>query len=433
MPSLIVHGGTPLHGRIIPSANKNAVLPVLCATLLTSEPLRLHGVPDITDVRKILEIFRTLGSEVKLDEATRVLELHHRDTRFDAALHRLPEEMRSSIMLVPPLLARFGVARLEDNVKGCTLGVREIDPHVEIFRSFGGQVERSSGSLLIRSAGKLTPNHHWLDYASVTTTENFVLCAAAAPGESTLTNAASEPHVQEFCRFMAMMGADIDGIGTSRLTVHGGAPLRGGVFHFEEDFHEITTFLALGAITGGDIQVRNSTPANFPLLDRSFAKFGVRIVHENGWSRAVRSGPLQVQQPFTSNVLTKIEAAPWPYFPVDLLPIFIALGVCSQGNAMFWNKVYDGALGWTSELSKFGAHVFSSDPHRVVTFGGGPLTPAMVDSPYIIRVAIALFMVAASIEGRSEIRHATPIRRAHPNFVENLRSLGARVEWADEE
>ncbi|MDR2327932.1 MAG: UDP-N-acetylglucosamine 1-carboxyvinyltransferase [Acidovorax sp.] len=433
MPSLIVHGGTPLHGRIIPSANKNAVLPVLCATLLTSEPLRLHGVPDITDVRKILEIFRTLGSEVKLDEATRVLELHHRDTRFDAALHRLPEEMRSSIMLVPPLLARFGVARLEDNVKGCTLGVREIDPHVEIFRSFGGQVERSSGSLLIRSAGKLTPNHHWLDYASVTTTENFVLCAAAAPGESTLTNAASEPHVQEFCRFMAMMGADIDGIGTSRLTVRGGAPLQGGVFHFEEDFHEITTFLALGAITGGDIQVRNSTPANFPLLDRSFAKFGVRIVHENGWSRAVRSGPLQVQQPFTSNVLTKIEAAPWPYFPVDLLPIFIALGVCSQGNAMFWNKVYDGALGWTSELSKFGAHVFSSDPHRVVTFGGGPLTPAVVDSPYIIRVAIALFMVAASIEGRSEIRHATPIRRAHPNFVENLRSLGARVEWADEE
>lgn len=433
MPSLIVHGGTPLHGRIIPSANKNAVLPVLCATLLTSEPLRLHGVPDITDVRKILEIFRTLGSEVKLDEDTRVLELHHRDTLFDAALHRLPEEMRSSIMLVPPLLARFGVARLEDNVKGCTLGVREIDPHVEIFRSFGGQVERSSGSLLIRSAGKLTPNHHWLDYASVTTTENFVLCAAAAPGESTLTNAASEPHVQEFCRFMAMMGADIDGIGTSRLTVRGGAPLRGGVFHFEEDFHEITTFLALGAITGGDIQVRNSTPANFPLLDRSFAKFGVRIVHENGWSRAVRSGPLQVQQPFTSNVLTKIEAAPWPYFPVDLLPIFIALGVCSQGNAMFWNKVYDGALGWTSELSKFGAHVFSSDPHRVVTFGGGPLTPAVVDSPYIIRVAIALFMVAASIEGRSEIRHATPIRRAHPNFVENLRSLGARVEWADEE
>jgi UDP-N-acetylglucosamine 1-carboxyvinyltransferase len=277
------------------------------------------------------------------------------------------------------------------------------------------------------------PTDHWLDYASVTTTENFVLCAVGAEGTSTLTNAASEPHVQEFCRFMAMIGARIDGIGTSRLTVHGGHALGGGEFRFDEDFHEITTFLALGAITGGDVVVRNSAPANFPLIDRTFAKFGVQIVHEDGWSRAVRSGPLKVQTPFTANVLTKVEAAPWPYFPVDLLPIFIALGVRAQGNAMFWNKVYDGALGWTGELSKFGAHVFSSDPHRLITFGGAPLVPAVVESPYIIRVAIALFMVASSIEGRSEIRNATPIRRAHPRFVENLRSLGVQVEWTSEE
>lgn len=433
MTSLIVHGGTPLRGRISPSANKNAVLPVLCATLLTREPLRLHGVPDITDVRKILEIFQALGSEVRLDRETGTLDLHHRDTAFDPARHRLPEEMRSSIMLVPPLLARFGVARLEDNVKGCTLGVREIDPHVEVFRHFGSTVERTEGSLLVRRAEGMRPVDHWLDYASVTTTENFVLCAAAVPGTSTLTNAASEPHVQEFCRFMAMMGARIEGIGTSKLTVHGGAVLTGGEFRFDEDFHEITTFLALGAITGGEVLVRNSAPEQFPLIDRTFAKFGVQIVHSDGWSQARRSGPLKVQAPFTSNVLTKVEAAPWPYFPVDLLPIFIALGVRAQGNAMFWNKVYDGALGWTGELSKFGAHVFSSDPHRLITFGGGPLAPAVVESPYIIRVAIALFMVAASIEGRSEIRNAAPIRRAHPRFVENLRSLGVRVEWTQEE
>ncbi|KRC16773.1 UDP-N-acetylglucosamine 1-carboxyvinyltransferase [Acidovorax sp. Root219] len=433
MSNLIVHGGTPLRGRITPSANKNAVLPVLCATLLTREPLRLHGVPDITDVRKILDIFRMLGSSVHLDDATGTLSLHHQNTVFDPARHRLPEEMRSSIMLIPPLLARFGVARLEDNVKGCTLGVREIDPHVEVFQRFGGTVERAEGSLLVRSQGPLTPTDHWLDYASVTTTENFVLCAVAANGTSTLTNAASEPHVQEFCRFMVMLGARIDGIGTSRITVQGGAALGGGEFRFDEDFHEITTFLALGAITGGDVIVRNSAPGNFPLIDRTFAKFGVVVTHEDGWSRAHCPGPLKVQTPFTSNVLTKVEAAPWPYFPVDLLPIFIALGVRAQGNCMFWNKVYDGALGWTGELSKFGAHVFSSDPHRLITFGGNPLSPALVESPYIIRVAIALFMVAASIEGRSEIRNAAPIRRAHPRFVENLRSLGVNVEWTSEE
>ena len=433
MSNLIVHGGTPLRGRIIPSANKNAVLPVLCATLLTYEPLRLLGVPDITDVRKILDIFRLLGSEVQMDFATGTLDLHHRETVFDAARHRLPEEMRSSIMLVPPLLARFGVARLEDNVKGCTLGVREIDPHIDVFRQFGGLVERSEGSLLVRCRGPLTPTDHWLDYASVTTTENFVLCAASASGVSTLTNAASEPHVQEFCRFMQMIGVKIDGMGTSRVTVHGGGTLGGGEYRFDEDFHEITTFLALGAITGGDVVVRNSAPENFPLIDRTFAKFGVHITHENGWSRADCPGALKVQTPFTSNVLTKVEAAPWPYFPVDLLPIFVALGVQAQGNAMFWNKVYDGAMGWTTELSKFGAHVYQSDPHRIVSFGGSPLTPAVVESPYIIRVAIALFMVAASVNGRSEIRNATPIRRAHPGFVENLRSLGAQVEWTSEE
>src|SRR5690606_27412073 len=128
-------------------------------------------------------------------------------------------------------------------------------------------------------------------------------------------------------------------------------------------------------------------------------------------------------------ILQKVEAAPWPYLPVDLLPIFIALGVRAEGQMMYWNKVYEGALGWTSELAKFGAHAVLCDPHRVITFGGKPLTPAVVESPYIIRVAIALFMVAASIPGRSTILNASPIQRAHPKFVENLNALGAEVEW----
>jgi UDP-N-acetylglucosamine 1-carboxyvinyltransferase len=180
---------------------------------------------------------------------------------------------------------------LEDNVKGCTLGVREIDPHVDVFQRFGGQVERGPRVRCCSAQRRpLTPTDHWLDYASVTTTENFVLCAAAAHGTSTLTNAASEPHVQEFCRFMAMLGVRIEGIGTSRVTVHGGAALGGGEFRFDEDFHEITTFLALGAITGGDVMVRNSRRRTFPLIDRTFAKFGVRIVHDDGWSRAVWRG-----------------------------------------------------------------------------------------------------------------------------------------------
>jgi len=431
MSDLIVHGGAPLRGRVVPSANKNAVLPVLCATLLTREPVRLHRVPDITDVRKILDVFRRLGSTVAMDFRSGVLDLHHRDTRFDPARDQLPQEMRSSILLVPGLLARFAAARIEADVKGCTLGAREIDPHVEVFERFGARVVRADSGLVLQAEQPLRANDHWTDYASVTTTENFVLCAALAEGTSTLVNAASEPHVQEFCRFMQLLGARIEGGGTSRLAIHGVGRLGGGEFTFTEDFHEVVTFLALGAITGGDVRVRNSQAGDFPLIDRTFAKFGVRILHEEGWSRAVLQGPLKVREPFTRNILQKVEAAPWPYLPVDLLPIFVALGVRAEGSALFWNKVYEGALGWTTELSKFGAHALLSDPHRMVTFGGKELRPAEVESPYIIRVAIALLMVAASIPGRSVIRNAQPVRRAHPHFAENITRLGARVEWLE--
>lgn len=432
MSDLIVHGGAPLRGAIQPSANKNAVLPILAATLLTHEPVRLERVPEITDARRMLELFRAMGSRVEADFSTGVVEIEHRDTAFDPRTMRLPEAMRSSILLVPPLLTRFGCARIEDEVRGCTLGVREIDPHIEVFEHFGARTERGDDGWMLQVKRPLQAVHHWLDYASVTTTENFVLCAVLAQGRSTLTNAACEPHVQEFCRFLVSLGARIEGIGTSTLSVTGVPALRGGGHRFDEDFHEITTFLALSAITGGDVAVKNPVPEQFPLIDRTFAKLGAFVTHDNGWSRVVtEGGRLRVREPFTRNVLPKIEAAPWPYLSVDLLPIFIALGVRAEGSVLFWNKVYDGALGWTSELAKFGAQAFQSDPHRVITFGGKPLSAAEVESPYIIRVAIALLMVAASIEGRSVIRHAAPIRRAHPRFVENLVALGARIEWRE--
>jgi UDP-N-acetylglucosamine 1-carboxyvinyltransferase len=430
MTSLIVRGGHPLRGRVIPSANKNAVLPILCATLLSDQPITLLGVPDITDVRKILAFFRSLGSEVELDEATRTLRLHH-GARLDADAARLPADagMRSLIMLVPALLHRFGRAVLGDEVKGCTLGAREIDPHIEVFEAFGAKVRPQGDALEIAASGGFSGMSHWLDYASVTTTENFVMCAVVAGGTSKLVNAACEPHVQEFCAFLNLIGARIAGVGASTLTVEGVTALTGATYAFADDFHEIATFLAVGAITGGEISVKNAAPEQFALIDRTFGKFGVTVEHHEGWSRAFCDGPLRVRQPFTGHILQKIEAAPWPYIPADLLPIFIALGIRAEGSMMFWNKVYEGALGWTSELAKFGGHAVLCDPHRVITYGGKPLAPAEVESPYIIRVAVALFMLAASIEGRSVILNAQPIQRAHPRFVENLRAVGAEVEW----
>lgn len=428
MTRLVVNGGRALRGRITPSANKNAVLPVLCATLLTDQPVTLHRVPDITDVRKILDFFRNLGSTVDMDFEAGVLKVRHGDGLDPKAAH-LPLGMRSTLMLIPPLLHRFGAATIEEDATGCTLGAREIDPHIEVLQTFGAVVRREPDALHISVPGGYQAADHWLDYASVTTTENFMLCAATALGRSQLTNAACEPHVQEFCAFLALMGARIEGVGGSRIVVEGVERLAGAEFTFADDFHEVATFLAMGAITGGEVSVRNGSVDQFPLLDRTFAKFGVEVTHEGGWSTARAPHGLKVKEPFTSNILTKVEAAPWPYVPADLLPIFIALGVRAEGSVMFWNKVYEGALGWSSEIGKFGAHSVLCDPHRLITYGGKPLMPATVESPYIIRVAIALFMLAASIEGRSTILNAAPIQRAHPRFVENLNALGADVEW----
>ncbi len=428
MTALLVRGGKRLTGRIEPSANKNAVLPVLCATLLTDAPVTLRNVPEITDVTRIVDFFGELGSTVSWDRQAKVLKIDH-STISPGASATLPQAMRASIMMIPGLLVRLGEARLEHEVKGCTLGAREIDPHVAVFRTFGADVGQSGHEIVFRATGSGQAARMWLEYASVTTTENFILSALTVKGTSQLVNAACEPHVQEMCNFLELLGAKIVGKGTSMVSVEGGVELSGGDYTFSDDFHEVATFLALAAVTGGDISVRNDHPQHFDLIDRTFQKFGAEVRHQDGWSRLAAPERLKVEENFTSHLITKVEAAPWPYIPADLLPIFIALGVRAQGSVMFWNKVYEGGLTWHTELSLFGAHTLLCDPHRLITFGGAELAPATVTSPYIIRVAIALLMVASSIEGESTILDADPIRRAHPNFVDNFVSLGADVQW----
>jgi UDP-N-acetylglucosamine 1-carboxyvinyltransferase len=425
---LIVNGGKPLSGTITPSGNKNSVLPILCATLLTEEPVALLNVPDITDVEKLVTFFQEQGSRVAWDRRAGSIAIDH--STFDPR-HlegELPTGMRSSVLLFAPLLQRMKKITLPTNATGCSLGVRELDPHLEILEKLGATVSHN-GDLTMRLPKKFRGARHWPDYMSVTATENFVMAAALAEGESTLINAASEPHVQDLCAVLIAMGAKIEGIGTSKLTVEGVTRLRGGTFTINTDYHEVVTFLALGAITGGEVSVRHSLPHHFDLMTRAFQKLGVTIGHEGDTAIVRRRQSLQIETPFTSNLLPKIEAAPWPYFPVDLLPCMIAISVRAKGAVQFWNKVYEGGFTWMPELSKFGAHVVVSDPHRVIVFGDRPLRPTIVDAPYIIRAAVGLYMVAASIPGRSVVKNADTIKRAHPKFVENLRTLGAEVEW----
>ena len=428
MADLIVNGGKPLSGTIVPSGNKNSALPALCATLLTDEPVRLHNVPDITDLEKLVDFFTAQGSRVTWDRAQGEMVVDH--SAFDAARVRgqLPSGMRSTVLLFAPLLGRIGRLSVPAGAKGCSLGIRELDPHFEILRALGAAITRNH-AVTLKLPGRYRGARHWQDYMSVTATENFVMAAVLAEGTSVLINAASEPHVQDLCAMLNGMGAKIDGIGTSMLRIEGVAQLRGGDFTISSDYHEIVTFLALGAITGGEVRVERSLPQHFDLITRSFAKLGARLEHE-GTTAVVRRGQrLAIEPTFTPNLLPKIEAAPWPYFPVDLLPCLIALSVRARGEIHFWNKVYEGGFTWLPELVKFGAHVIVCDPHRVIVFGDKPLRPTVVEAPYIIRAAVALYMVAASIPGRSIVKNADTIRRAHPRFVENLRALGAEVEW----
>ena len=428
MADLIVHGGKPLSGTITPSGNKNSVLPILCATLLTDEKVTLLNVPNITDVEKLVGFFVEQGSRINWDRGGGRMEIEHE--AFDAGRldGELPSGMRSSVLLFAPLLQRMKKLVVPTNAKGCSLGIRELDPHLEILEKLGASVSHSE-KLTLRLKRRFVGARHWPDYMSVTATENFVMAATLAEGESVIINAASEPHVQDLCTVLSGMGADIEGLGTSMITVRGVKKLKGGTYTINTDHHEVVTFLALGAITGGEVRVQHSLPHHFDLINRSFAKLGVKVEYDGDTAFVRARQKLVVQEPFTTNLLPKIEAAPWPYFPVDLLPCMIALAVRSQGAVMFWNKVYEGGFTWMSELSKFGAHVVVSDPHRITVFGAKPLRPAVVEAPYIIRAAVALYMVAASIEGKSVVKHADTIKRAHPDVVENLKSLGAQVEW----
>ena len=428
MADLIIHGGKPLSGTITPSGNQNSVLPILCATLLTEAKMTLHKVPHITDVEKLVDFFVEQGSRITWDRAAGRMDIDH--AAFDARRlnGELPAGMRSAVLLFAPLLQRMKKITLPTNAKGCSLGIRELDPHLEILEKLGARISHGR-ELTMSLKDHFTGARHWPDYMSVTATENFVMAAVLANGESVLLNAASEPHVQDLCAVLCAMGAKIAGVGTSQLTVTGVKLLKGGEFTINSDYHEIVTFLALGAITGGGVRVKNSLPHHFDLITRSFGKLGVKIEHQGTTALVRRKQKLVIAQPFTTNLLPKIEAAPWPYFPVDLLPCMIALAVRADGAMQFLNKVYEGGFTWMSELSKFGAHVVVSDPHRIIVFGNRPLRPTVVESPYIIRAAVALYMIAASIPGKSIVKNADTIKRAHPNFVENLRSLGAEVEW----
>lgn len=429
MSDLIVRGGNKLSGEITPAGNKNSALPILCASLLTNEDVTIKNFPDLTDVQKLIELMISMGSQIKWDKKNCILKINNSNFKDNLGNNGFPMGMRGAILLIGPLVTRMQHIEVKKEIGGCSLGIRELDPHLEVLNGLGVMIEEKESILTINSPKRLSGGKLWQDYMSVTTTENFIMASSKAKGVSTMTNAASEPHVQDLCNFLISMGAKISGVGTSTLEITGVEELHSTEFSISSDHHEITTLLALGAMTGGEIRVNNAEPEFFPLINKTFNKFGVQIEYEGDTAIVKPVSKLVIQEPYTKNMLQKIEAAPWPYFPADLIQLMIALAVKSEGNIMFWNKLYEGGFFWIQEMMKFGAHIVMCDPYRIIVFGDKPLSPATVDSPNIIRATVALMMVALTIKGESLIRNADSIKRAHPNFVENLQKLGADIAW----
>jgi UDP-N-acetylglucosamine 1-carboxyvinyltransferase len=428
MSDLLVRGGNRLSGELTPAGNKNSALPILCATLLTDETVIIRNFPDLTDVNQLIDLMQSMGSQIEWDKDNCVLTINNSQLRNEFGDEGFPLGMRGAILLLGPLTSRMKNIEVKQEIGGCSLGIRELDPHLEVLKGLGADIDNND-YLKINLKDGLEGGFLWQDYMSVTTTENFVMAAVKAKGKSTMVNAASEPHVQDLCMFLTSMGAKIEGIGSSRIDIEGVEKLSGTDFTISSDHHEIATLLALGAMTGGEIKVHKSIPEHFPLINKSFAKFNVNIEYEGDTAIVRANNELKIVEPYTKNLLQKLEAAPWPYFPTDLMPLMIALAVKSDGSMMFWNKLYEGGFFWIPEMIKFGAHLVMCDPHRVIVYGNKPLKPAQVDAPNIIRATVALLMVALTIEGESTIRNADSIKRAHPNFIENLNKLGADLEW----
>jgi len=425
---LQITGGTRLAGEITPSGSKNAAMAVIPATLLFTKPVTLKNVPDITDVDRLIEILTTFGSRIDRDKAANTLKIDNSDIHFDPIEPKdikSTKGIRGTTLLWGPMLARFGKAESSEQPAGCTLGARPIDAHYMAFLDLGVKVNTTNGHSIL-DAASAKPGPVWLIETSVTATENAVMFATSLPGVTTITNAASEPHVQDLCNFLNSAGAKITGIGSSILTIEGGHPLQPVEYSLIADQYEIGTFLALGALTHGEVRVHKSLPQHSTTINREFTKFGIAITYD-GDAAIVAAGQTPAITKTKSPLI--VRAQPWPALPVDMLPLFIPLALASpSGSALFHNWMYESGLYWTSELLKLGANITMCDPHRVIVTGGNKLTCATLDAPYIIRAVISMVMASMIAEGTTTILHADSIHRGHPNFVTNLRSLGAQIE-----
>ena len=422
MEKFLIEGGIPLKGEVTPAGNKNAALPMLAATLLSEEPIVLHNVPQIRDVKDMRKLLSSMGADVEDLSATswKITAAKLEPASLDMELSR---RIRASILLAGPVTARCGELRLPPP-GGDVIGRRRLDTHILALEALGAEVDydrvfefRAKG---LRGADIL------LDEASVTATENAIMAAVLAEGETIIRNAASEPHIQELCYFLNELGAKVDEVGSNTLHITGVEKLHGGEFTIGADYLEVISFVGAAVVTKGNIRIRN---AGVQYLDM------VKIVMERlGVSWEVDGDDLIVSNeqslkviPDHGGAIPEIKTNVWPAFPTDLISIVITIATQSEGTVMFHDWMYSGRMYFTDKLVSMGAKIILCDPYRCIVQGPSPLYGEKVESPDI-RAGMALLLAALAAEGKSTIRNISQIDRGYADVEAKFKALGARIE-----
>jgi UDP-N-acetylglucosamine 1-carboxyvinyltransferase len=424
MDTFIIEGGHPVSGTIVPGGNKNAALPMLAACLLTDEPVILRSLPDIGDVATMGELLVDVGVSVeKLDAHT--WRLHARDVRTSELSPELFGRIRGSITLAGPMLARMGSVHLP-RPGGDVIGRRRVDTHFLALNALGAVLDIDR-TYHLHTAG-LRGADVLLDEASVTATESAVMAAVLARGTTIIRNAASEPHVQDLCHLLCQLGARIDGIGSNTLTVDGVERLRGGEYTIGPDYMEVGSYIALAAVTGGELLIKNAAPEHLRMVGLMFERLGVRFEARGRDVFVPADQSLEIVSD-VGGAIPSIADAPWPGFPTDLMSIAIVIASQAKGTILIHEKMFEGRLYFVDKLIWMGARIILCDPHRCVVQGPSPLHGDEVVSPDI-RAGIALLIAALCADGQSLIRNIGQIDRGYERIDEKLRSLGARIERA---
>jgi UDP-N-acetylglucosamine 1-carboxyvinyltransferase len=423
MEKFVIQGGAPLSGELTVAGNKNAALPILAACLLTEEELVLHRVPRIRDTEAQIAILRQLGVEVEWisDNGVRLCARAVADSSLD---EKLSSQIRASFLLAGPLLARFGEASMPPP-GGDFIGRRRLDAHLDAFKDLGAKV---SGERWIEltAPGGLRACEIFMDEPSVMGTENALMAAALTPGATRISNAASEPHVQDLARLLSKMGARVDGIGSNVMTVNGRDKLGGAVHQISPDHIEVGSFMALAAATGGEVRIRDAGPADLTMVRRQFRRLGLRSEIE-GEDVIVPPGQSLEVEADLGDAIPKIEDGPWPAFPADLTSIALALATQAKGEILIFEKMFENRLFFVDKLVAMGARITLCDPHRAIVSGPSRLHGERVESPDI-RAGMAMLIAALAADGSSEIGNIRQIDRGYEQIDERLRALGAQIE-----